>query len=93
MNKHQLYDAIISLVGFVGILFVSMVPPMRIPESQMNCRFHFMAKRAWPFSSAYSVRYPDVQAMLSEWGMIIAACGILLSLGYVVAACAKRPAA
>jgi hypothetical protein len=80
----KLYTAVVLLLGFVGALFVSMVPPMRIPEGEMNCRFHFVAERAAPFSKTYSVQYPDIQAMISEYGIIIATCGILICLGCIV---------
>jgi hypothetical protein len=86
MKGYRLYNALTVLTGFVGILFVSLVPPMRIPAEEMNCRFHFMAERAWPFSRSYSVQYPDIQAMVSEYGIILSACGILICLGYILRA-------
>ena len=89
MKNYRFYNSVIALAGFVGMLFVSLVPPMKIPEGEMNCRFHFMAERPWPFTQSYSVQYPDVQAMLSEYGMILAACGILISAGYLVRAVRK----
>ncbi|MCB9917371.1 MAG: hypothetical protein H6832_03105 [Planctomycetes bacterium] len=74
------FTTIVGLLGLIGILFVSLVPPMRIPASEMNCRFHFMAERALPFTKAYSVKYPDVQAMLSEYGIILAVCGLVIGV-------------
>lgn len=84
MKLYKLYNAFIIFLGCIGMLFVSLVPPMKIPPEEMNCRFHFMLERAWPFSKSYSVQYPDVQAMISEYGIILSVCGILLCLGYVL---------
>ncbi|MCA8969218.1 MAG: hypothetical protein KDC95_05520 [Planctomycetes bacterium] len=77
------FPTFVGLLGLTGILFVSLVPPMRIPASEMNCRFHFMAERALPFTKAYSVKYPDVQAMLSEYGIILAVCGLVIGIAHL----------
>lgn len=86
----KLYNSLVALSGFIGVLFVSLVPPMNIPEGEMNCRFHFMAERSWPFTRTYSVKYPDVEAMLSEYGLIFALCGIFISAGFVYTSARKK---
>lgn len=62
---------IVLLVGSIGILHSSMVPPVQ-QISAAVCRYHEFTLRSWPFTRTYGVANADLVALLSEYGIILA---------------------
>lgn len=60
----------ILVIGSIGILHSSMVPPV----SQVNgssCRYHEFVERSLFFTKEYGINHGDMVALISEYGIII----------------------
>ena len=66
-----LAQRIVLLIGSIGILHSSMVPPV-LQVGGAVCRYHEFTLRSWPFTRTYGVANADVVGLLSEYGMILA---------------------
>ena len=68
MNVKQ---RIILILGGVGILHSSMVPPISQVDA-VTCRYHEFVERALFFTREYGINRGDVVALISEFGIIAA---------------------
>lgn len=74
---------IVLIIAAVGFLHSSMVPPV-MQAGGYVCRYHEFVGRQWPYMRGYDVANADMTALLSEYGIIIAAATILiLALGFL----------
>jgi hypothetical protein len=70
---------IVLIVGATGILHSSMVPPVVQGDDEV-CRYHEFVVRGWPFTRGYDVANADLAALVSEYGMILAAVALVYLL-------------
>ena len=80
----MLPQRIILLLGFIGILHSSMVPPVQQAVGGV-CRYHQFMLRTWPFTRTYDVAGADVVALVSEYGIIVSVtCVVYLLAGLIL---------
>jgi len=78
MSKGQ---RIVLILGAIGVLHSSMVPPVSQGEDYV-CRYHEFVERHGLFTRGYEVANGDVTALVSEYGVILAVTAIVyLALG------------
>lgn len=68
---------LVLIVGSIGIVHSSMVPPVEQSEVEDICRYAEFTARARPFTQHYGVSRADVAGLLAEWGMIAGTTGVL----------------
>lgn len=78
---------VIVVLGAIGVLHSSMVPPISQISSE-TCRYHEFVERSLLFTRTYGVNHGDLPALLSEYGVILA----LTVIAYVVAGGFKKTA-
>jgi hypothetical protein len=76
---------IILILGGIGILHSSMVPPVSQLEA-VTCRYHEFVERSLFFTRGYGVNHGDTVALISEYGIIVALTGI----AYLIAGARKK---
>ena len=80
MSKLQ---RIILVLGSIGLLHTSMVPPVsQIAAS--TCRYHEFVERSLFFTRTYGVNNGDVVAMISEYGVIVSITFIAFLVASVI---------
>lgn len=67
MSKLQ---RIVLILGSIGILHSSMVPPVSQLESA-TCRYHEFVERSLFFTKEYGVNQGDLPALVSEYGIVL----------------------
>ena len=73
---------IIVILGCIGILHSSMVPPVSQVD-EVTCRYHEFVERSLFFTREYGVNHGDLVALLSELLVIVAVTGIaFLAVGF-----------
>lgn len=72
MKKKQ---RVILIVGCIGLLHSSMVPPVSQVEA-VTCRYHEFVERSLFFTRGYGVNQGDAVALIPEFGIIAAITGI-----------------
>ena len=77
------------VLGFVGCLHSSMVPPVNHTMQPVAvdrtapveaCRYHEFTERSLPFTRGYEVANANVGGLLAEWGIIAGITGGLFTL-------------
>lgn len=81
----EIKQRLILILGGVGILHSSMVPPVSQLDGEV-CRYHEFVERSLFFTQGYGVNHGDAVALISEYGIVVALTGIAF---LVVGACKK----
>ena len=82
MNMKQ---RIVLILGSIGFLHSSMVPPVAQVVAQ-TCRYHEFLERSWFFTRGYGVDRGDAVALASEYGVLAA----LTAIAFLIAGASKK---
>jgi hypothetical protein len=80
----NLAQRLILVVGCTGILHTSMVPPA-VQSPKGSCRYHEFTLRSLPFTRTFGIPGGDLTALFAEYGVTVAATGILFLLSGLAA--------
>ena len=76
---------IVLIIGSVGILHSSMVPPVSQLEGAV-CRYHEFTERSLFFTKGYGINNGDVVALMSEFGIILS----ITAVSYLIAGLIRK---